>query len=179
MRQIRYREHLSSRLEWLPATHKSTAVAVYIFSGHSAQVAAEYCRQKKGSAAAEGDWVAIVEKWYLACSIDQIVALQHPEKKCDVRSATAARRWLAERHTAQWVRDQNFSLGVAPWSAAMADRFAEAAGDIVAGTVAKVGRTGRRFCQNLRKKWGIRLGVLKVRDEIPEDKIRGKARSGL
>jgi hypothetical protein len=36
MRQRRYRERLASQPDWLSPRHKSIAVAVYIFSNHSA-----------------------------------------------------------------------------------------------------------------------------------------------
>jgi hypothetical protein len=179
LRQTRYRDQLAAQPDWLPTAQKSVAIAVYILSGHSPQVAAEFCAQKKGRAAAESDWSTTVETWYLACSIDQIVAYHHPEKPCDVRAVTIARKWLAERHTAHWVRDQNFSFGVAPSSVAMADKFVQLSGGAVAGTVARAGRTGRRFCQTMRKRWGIRLGVLKVRDDMPAQRIREKASRAL
>jgi hypothetical protein len=179
MRQKLYREHLAAKPDWLPAHHKSVAVAIYIFSGHVAQVAAEYCAQQKNSTAAKTDWAVTVEGWYLAKSIEDIVALQHPEKLQDIRSARAARRWLAGRHAAHWVRDQNFGFGVAPSSADMVEKIRQLSGETTGDTTGKSTRSGRRMCQNLRKKWGIRLGTLQVRDEMADHTIRNKVRWGM
>jgi hypothetical protein len=179
MRQKLYREHLAAKPDWLPAHHKSVAVAIYILSGHAAQVAAECCAQQNNNTAAKTHWAVTVVGWYLAKSIDDIVALQHPEKLQGIRSARAACRWLAERHTAHWVRDQSFSFGVAPSSADMVEKIRQLSGETKGDTTGKSTRSGRRTCQSLCKKWGVRLGTLQVRDEMADHTIRNNVRWGM
>jgi hypothetical protein len=159
----------------LSAHHKSVAIAVYVLSGHCSQSAAEYCCMQKAAMPDVEQWRELVEGWYLSCSIDRLVAIQSPDNPGDVRISRLARKWLSERGTAHWVRDQNFGPGVAPSSSAIIDKFSELAGPDAAGTLPSVARTGRRFCQNLRKAWHIRLGTLRVRDDMPEHVIRNKA----
>ena len=151
------------------------ALAVYVLSGHSSQAAAEYCILHKGINGNEHNWHTSVEEWYLQCSLDKLVAIECPEKSSDLRTAQIAQKWLAERKTAHWVRDESFGPGVAPSSDAMIEKFVELAGLQVAKTVPLVARTGRRFCQQLRRKWGIRNGVLKIRDDMPVSTIKAKA----
>jgi hypothetical protein len=177
LRQQLYRQRRSSRPDSISAYQKSIAVAVYIFSGHSAPVAAEYREQQTGRTTSRSDWAIAVQNWYLAYNIEQLVEFHQSDKPSIVRAAGAARKWLARRGTALGVRNQNYQFGVAPSSVAMVQKYAELTQDVrIAGTVATVGRTGRRFCQALRKQWGIRLGVLKLRDEMPDHTIREKAR---
>ena len=151
------------------------ALAVYVLSGHSSQVAAEYCSFHRGVNGNEHNWHTTVEEWYLQRSMDKLIGITCPEKPSDLRIAQIAKKRLAERKTAHWVRDENFGPGVAPSSDAMIEKFVELAGPQVAKTVPLVSRTGRRFCQQLRQTWGIRFGVLKIRDDMPVSTIKAKA----
>ena len=158
---------------FLTQRHRAIAVAIFVLDGNGADAAAEYCSQIKPGP--PQDWKGVVEDWYLQCSIDQLLAYQTPELHRDVQIHTAASRWLAERTTARWVQDQNYHQGVAPASSAMATQYVTLLGSHLAGAVATNERAARRFCQNLRSRWPIRVGVLKVREAMPEDVIRQKA----
>jgi hypothetical protein len=179
LRQQLYRQRRSSRPDSISAYQISVAVAVYIFSGHSAPVAAEYCEQQTSRTTSLSDWANAVQNWYLSYSIEQLVDFHQADKPSIVRVAGVARKWLARRGIAFWVRIQNYQFGVAPSSGAMVQKFAELTQDVrIAGTVAIIGRAGRRFRPALRKRWGIRLGALKLRDEMPDHTIREKAQHG-
>jgi hypothetical protein len=148
------------------------ALAVYILSQHRSDVAAEYCNKFTGNTSY--DWKPVIEELYLKCSIDQLVAYQLPEKTADKRVHHLARNWLAERSTALWVQEQNYSLGVAPSSSSMLDHYSSLCGVQEDASISIASRKGRRFCQRFRRAWGIRIGTLKVREAIPDTVIKEK-----
>jgi hypothetical protein len=125
------------------------------------------------------DWKPLVETWYLGCSIEQLVAHELPETPRDKRIHFLASNWLAERNTAKWVQNQNYSLGVAPASSAMLEQYSIYRGIEEAGSITTATRTGRRFCQRFRRAWRIRIGTLKVQETMPDIVVKQKVHLGL
>jgi hypothetical protein len=173
LRQQLHRQKQREGADKLPPHQKHVALAIYILGGHSAGLAAEYCVQQHPRLG--HDWVPTIEEWYLQSSEEQLVAYEMPERKRDVRAHNVAKKWLAEQATAVWVQNQNYSKGVAPASSDLADRYVATLGAGKAGAVAIGERATRRFCQRFRARWHIRLGVLKVREAMPEAILRQKA----
>jgi hypothetical protein len=172
LRQQIQRQKQHQRADWLPPHQKAVALAIYILGGHSAAVAAAYCAQHKRQ---QGhNWAQTVEDWYLSCSVEQLLAYEQPEKARDVRAKNAAQQWLAERTIAMWVQEQNYNKGVAPASSDLVNQYVATLGEGAAGAVATDARTARRFCQRFRSRWHIRMGVLKVREDMPEHTISQK-----
>ena len=172
LRQQQHRQNQRRRDGGLRPQERAAAVAIYILAGHSAETAAEFCAQLKPEQ--DHDWKTAVEDWVLDCSVDQMVAYEMPETPADCRVHHIAEKWLAERTTALWVRDQNYAQGVAPSSSAMVDKYVALIGQERAGAVGWADRSSRRFCQHLRARWHMRLGTLKTREPMGDDVIRKK-----
>ena len=159
---------------------------VYIFSGHDLNVAAEYLAQKQlfpGSQIEER--LRAVERVYLKTPTCQIVKLMNDSCLADSRHAElkAACRFIIEHRLFQWLKRQNCEQGVAPSRLQLVRHALStlpqepplSVVDAVAKPLRGSARRQRKWLQNFRRKWGARLGKLRVATTMSQAELQEKA----
>ena len=146
---------------------------VYIFGGHDLNVAAEYFAQKQLFAGSQiEERLRAVERVYLKTPTCQIVKLMNDSCLADSRHAElkAACRFIIEHRLFQWLKRQNCEQGVAPSRLQLVRHALStlpqepplSVVDAVAKPLRGSARRQRKWLQNFRRKWGARLGKLRV-----------------
>ena len=95
------------------------ALTVYLLADGSLEAAVAFlvhvsAGKKAFDGAATESVRAQVQAWLLARPWADLSRLLQPDTMAGRARAQAARKFVAERHLAEWVRDQNLSKGLAP-----------------------------------------------------------------
>ena len=168
------------------------ALTMYILSQHRVGAPAAFLaglraqRSHARRAAAEEFWREIIEGWFLAASIDDIVALGAPEDASQCRVLRRARVFRAEHAVAQFVVQTNESSGVAPSTQALRREFLAAWRQqeecvVTSDTMPRAWEHSQTFAvwaSRWRRRWGGRVGVLRPREHVPVEVRRQKALGG-
>jgi hypothetical protein len=178
--QQQRRRQEASQQQVLSPQKKRVALAVYVLSGHSRQVAAEFVLQSssKKVKCSHVDPATLVEQYFLGASIAEIVAADLPETCAENKVVTEAKKWLARHKTAAWVCNMNYE-GVAPGREQLIAQCSQHVPAECAAALSSSSRTERRFCTKLRRDFHLRLGALKVQDPISDADIANKAAAKL
>lgn len=148
-------------------------VYVYVNAKFNASVAAEYmnsCRARIGQrqfpvTQLEG----VIEQWFLESHTVSPAALVDPLTPEDKRACYAAQRYCDDRELYDWVAAQNATLGLAPRTSALGDKYDEIALLRVAeGGAEAISRANMASVKNrgFFCRWRRRMGV-KIRSLPP------------
>ena len=187
-RRLRRRECSEDDIKNGNLAAKTVAVllAVYVFSGHNLDVAAEFLAFK--ARPQECCWDALqttVERTFIRESTGRIVELMN--ETClltwKIRTLSAACLFILQYRLFMWVGLQNSVHGVAPSRAQMI-RYALSAIPtdcplhvqmLVQKPLRGSARRQRKWLQNFRRLWGARLGVLGSLPTMPVMTMQEKA----
>lgn len=155
-------------------------LAAYVLSGHNADLAGKLIKTSASlsarSVAGRGDFAQAVEDMYGAASQRTLDCIRAPKTDFDRKALDLAHKFLAEAAVFEWVKEQNFTKGVAPSTS-------DAAAQLRRQQPCPVGRTlllsnprkVRKWARGLGKRWGIRRGTLQRKEILPRDVIVQKA----
>jgi hypothetical protein len=170
------------------ARRQDEALVVYLLADGSLEAAVEYLEQVSSPHKAfdEHSRRALseqVQSWFLARPMPELKALLEPATPSGRARAAAARRFVAERGVAQWVRTANVDKGLAPPSRhlhAVLDacfRDHETVLGLAAPPLA-AGRSlhaQRKWAFRWRKRWGAKFGKVRPRDDMTREQMVDKA----
>ena len=162
---------------------------VFIFSGHDAQVAADFAqgwgRRGCGAAAhaqqAREHLVAEVEWAYIRAPLAFIVQLEtNPLEACPMNDVLCASRYVVQHELFQWVERQNVEQGVAPSRRQLVEHalssvphtVPEEVRRLVSAVLTGSPRSQRRWLAKFRQRWGARLGKLKLQPCVSIDAMQ-------
>ena len=183
------RQRLDAQRWGLTKRMVRVAVAVYCLSQYSQDCVVEFAlqaRKRRKTRLPELDDDCPVQAWFLAACLEDIVGILVPETPDHQSIRNEAVMFLAERRTAQWVAAQNFRAGRAPTGCSLVDHYvaelrrfdveARLGVDPPCGSKgARLGRMARRWCQRMRRKWGLRRGHLQEGELLTRDEVVHKA----
>ena len=165
------------------------ALTVYVLTGGSVQAAAEYLEQRAGRGkvfddASRRTLSEQVQEWLLARPWEELTALVEPIGPAAAARATAARRFVAERGLAAWVQEANVEKGLAPPSrqlAAVLDACARELPELpglaaAPSAAARSVAAHRLWAHRWRKRWGVKYGKVRPRDDMTRQEMVAKAR---
>ena len=123
-----------------------------------------------------------VEEWFLQEPADKLLALLRPVGPAARSRLAAARRFVAERALAAWVRHQNVDKGFAPLTRQLHVAMDTAYGeqqpldDLQDPPVATARGDGaaRMWAWRWRRRWGARLGKVRPREDRAKRRWRGR-----
>ena len=107
-----------------------------------------------------------------------VVDEDHPSDRVAMR---IARRRLAEMRLFLWAQDLNLNRGAAPSTVALLRRAREE-GDTLPAAVHSMTATGRpatharKWAQQWRARWQVKIGVIRARENAPASEMRRKVR---
>ena len=165
------------------------ALTIYTFANHCTLAPAIFLagpstqRSQRKREAANALWQERIEEWYLAASVDGIVALGMPSTPWEDRVLRRARVFHAEHTLAQLAVRRNED-GSAPSTTALREHIRtiwnqqeRRVGPRRAMPLAWQNRQAfAQWASRWRKRWGGRVGALSVRGHVPVDVRRQKAR---
>ncbi|CAJ1388722.1 unnamed protein product, partial [Effrenium voratum] len=174
-------------LPWSPASVRD--LLVFIFSGHDAQVAADFAqgwgRRGCGAAAhaqqAREHLVAEVEWAYIRAPLAFIVQLEtNPLEACPMNDVLCASRYVVQHELFQWVERQNVEQGVAPSRRQLVEHalssvphtVPEEVRRLVSAVLTGSPRSQRRWLAKFRQRWGARLNKLKLQPCVSIDAMQ-------
>lgn len=166
------------------------ALAVYCLSKYSEECAAEFAmRARKRQRAEVLDEPATdcpIRQWFVDADLDEVAAVFMPESRYDHAVRTEAVKFLAEKKTVEWVASQNFRLGQAPSGLSLVSNFSANLRALGVeppfrvepsrrGRGPTLSRSGRRWCQKLRRRWGLRRRTLGEGPQMTREEVVQKA----
>ena len=177
----------------VPPFRKRVAVTLSYLSGSDAQAASWYLagprarRTEAGRQAAEDVWRGRAEEWYLEGSVDDVVALGCPGTPWQRRALRAARRFKVEHTLHMWVVSKNRDRGVAPTTSSLrTEALAEwrRHQDLVdeeepAPHAWQFAPAFAVWACRWRRRWGGRVGALRLREHVPVHLRRQKVRAAI
>lgn len=125
---------------------------------------------------------AEVEKSYTAAvttydgmPADERLDLQEPTAPGHSTTATRrATRFIKEFNLSRWIHDRNINEGIAPVSSVVAER-AVSSGCISARAESTKTNTQKQWLKRFRKRWGIVVGRIPPREQVPPEERCRKA----
>ena len=171
-RRRRQRGKLGGFSSWASAV----AIAVYVLSGHNAAAAGAYLLHKGAAQEREDDAAdddeddalskdprtrrqRLVESWFLAAPVRQLVSAHVPQTPWEVRRRSAALTFLRDFDTVAWIGEQNNRKGIPVPLSAAACRHAATGPRRQAPAPESRGtppRRSLRWLRRLRVRWGLR-----------------------
>ena len=168
------------------------AASVYYVSGYDLDLAERVGqvllkRQAKVGRRSEHTGPLPIREWFSTIPIERFDAVLSPVSAADHHLVRECQKLISEVRTMRWVRDQNFDRGVAPPSADVANRFAEAmsgfgqtqATEALQRSAASASRNGQRtlrqWAHRFRKRWGATHSHMSTQDAPPRAAQRDKA----
>ena len=180
--------------EWVfPESVVSDALGIFVLCGWARQPVRKFLRlhgsRQRWQPAADCFLDKLIDEAFLNCDLDFLV---NAEPICS-RALDIIKEW----GVAQWVLDANAKRGVAPSTAQLLDKVVEQ-GASSAVSVRMKSTTGRpsasarkwatrclsfcgaavldSICARFRKRWGGRIGTIKVKPDIKPELKRAKVR---
>ena len=180
----RHLEQKRKRDHGFTSCEKLVALFVFILSSHNARVAALFlsrrrCRRQQ-AAQDPVDFPSVVEGWYLAAPMEEIVSAHYPDTLRQRTGHKAACAFVAEQAAVDFVAGRN-EVGVAPTPAeachAFRERLAVLRGldEEARQAILQSPRSQRKFAKSLRVKWKLGFRALPLRPDLSEDAVRSKA----
>ena len=129
----------------------------------------------------EGDMRQVAQDTYLEISVEDLVSLCDADRPSDPKAMRTALRHWGEWRLALWVQDTNQVKGVAPSTQAVLDQLERRYRELPDGLrprargMANEARE-RMFALRLRRRWGMRHGSIRAREDISVEEMRAKAR---
>lgn len=166
------------------------ALAVYCLSKYSKDCAVEFAtraRKKRKAEVFHGlETDCPIQQWFVDSDLDEVVAVFMPQSRDDYAIRTEAVKFLAEKKTVEWVASQNFRLGQAPTALSLVSNFSANLRALGVeppfrlnpsrqGRGPTLSRSGRRWCQKMRKRWGLRRRTLGEGPQMTREEVVGKA----
>ena len=172
--------------QWqLPEDLKRVVVILY-HKGHpdpraAATFLASAASKRNWEERPEADVRKVVEDTYLGISVEDLVSLCDADRPSDPKAMRTALRHWEEWRLFHWVKETNERKGVAPSTQAVLDqlerRYRELPEDLrpQARGMAHEAKE-RMFALRLRRRWGMRHGSIRAREDISIEEMRAKAR---
>jgi hypothetical protein len=191
LRVIQHRQQVDDQNWGLTARVKLVCLAVYVLPAYDEGMAAEFVQQaRKRRKADSGGWRPErppVEEWFLRLPLPEVTAFDYPETEMQRKVRQDATKFLAQCQSWRLVQRQNYDRRAAPASLDVISKYSSVMGGVgletsaaalnhsAIGSNGKMGRFARRWCQQFRKRWGLSLGHVKCRDELPAPEVEQKA----
>lgn len=121
----------------------------------------------------------IAERSFLDADLEYVTALADVAHPADAKAMRVARRQLAEWKLFEWCESLNVNKGATPSTGALLRR-AQQCGDALPDAIFALSPSGsialvaRAWAQKWRRRWGARLGTLRVRETLSVDEMRSK-----
>ena len=169
----------------MPPTVRRASVAAYIAGGYAVEPAVQYLvaygRQRHWPDRCESELGELVHDFVIATSNDDIAELATLEELPEVGAFAPALSYAREWRTVAHARRLNEQSGLAPSTAQLlthAEAFGsdlpDAARPRALGSVSAA--RARAWTHRLRRRWGGRLGRPRVKEAVPLEEKRDKAR---
>ena len=167
--------------DWL----KDAVVIVYDLAGGAVAPAQRFlaraAARRRWPPRADEEMKTMVEDFYLAVDAERLAGLVDFDNPTNVQALKAAARFYEEWRLAVWARQLNDVQGVAPSTGWVLERYEESRGRLPeAVRPARVGLAAsvkaRVWALRWRRRWGARHAAVRVREDIPVDEMRSKAR---
>ena len=161
-RQCSKRRSIRRASSLTPAAER-LVMAVYVLSNYNSSIAGKlllsYGKTHLADASLQ-EAERAVENMFMSFPDDVAQTLSYPEDAAHARTATAAKRYIAEHGVASWVEKQNVQHGVAPGSLSARRQYEEQLRSSNVTSASLGARAARRWVQRWRRRWGIRRGKI-------------------
>ena len=184
--QAAKRRTAASQRQWvMPPTVRRASVAAYIAGGYAVEPAVQYLvaygRQRHWPDRCESELGELVHDFVIATSNDDIAELATLEELPEVGAFAPALSYAREWRTVVHARRLNEESGIAPSTAQLLAHTETFGSDIpdaarprALGPVSAA--RARAWTYRLRRRWGGRLGRPRVKEAVPIEEKRDKAR---
>lgn len=179
---------------WVTAFQWMIAVTIFLLSGWTDDAALVFLEHQLSNKRDLGTDTPSAEtlrerlqKLVLAADLDFLLRLQNPNSKRGKLVHAKAVRFLASREVAKWVEVQNAKHGLAPSLLQSAQRFVDAAKQVVVGFEGASrleqsiedgarshdrARAVRYWGHSFRRKWGLKYGCLRAHSVADPEQVR-------
>lgn len=166
-------------------------VLVFVLADHTVEVATAFAigkgRKRRRLLHDADDVQAQIELEYINMPTDKVVdLLSEPLTPQIQRLIIPASKHVVEHRLFQWVVDQNCEKGVAPSGRLLQEAMkfipASAPGHVrqsLMDTFGSQGRSSRKWLASFRRRWGARIGKMKIRFGMDMSEVREKARGKI
>ena len=138
-------------------------------------------RKRRWPEKPESELQEMVENVFLECDLTELANLSDKDNPTHPEAFAAAARYFEEWAMAVFVEEQNMRLGLAPSTEFLLDRwrqrrlmYPEGTRPLDPGLVSE--SKARKWARRWRIRWGARHGRIRVRDELPVEEAKAKAR---
>ena len=158
------------------------ALAIYVLSNYIPTVAIQYLAHHR-SHLEFASLQTMVEDAFLNTEDVALSKIFQPETQMEHRIKTAALKFMAKHAVTAFTENQNENHGVAPTSRMLADAYVEQCKGLgIPGASSSLehslekhrSRACYKWAARFRKRFGLRLWILKTRDTLPEADVRAR-----
>ena len=177
-------EEAADACQWAVAPSSQLVLAVFVFSGFQAGLAAKVVCERNGLLREDEERAReLVELGYIKAPLSYLVEMEEPPRsKSHFRDLLQAARIIVEAGLYEWLVKQNLK-GVCPGRSDMVDTAVKAIPSNLpqsvrahlANLLGGGARAQRHWLRRFRRKYGVRLGKLPPRDDGTPEEMQQKA----
>ena len=125
----------------------------------------------------------LIQEWFLATPVDQLLTLLHPETPADQSVHVEASKYVATRRVVAWLVDENFKRFRAPDALQLVAQYGVELRrfDLQHGfrvdrcSGAQLNSAGRHWVRTLKRRFGISRRYLPLAEPLSADHVQSKA----
>ena len=178
------RKKARTRVWALSSLLKHTVLIVFVLTGYKPEPIVNFLsnsgRRRHWPEKTEEELLTLARDLFLEFSVEELAALTDMEGPSDLAAMRSAVAFVQEWGVVVWTRQQNAQCGDAPCTEFVLQQFEEDSTHVpawvrpVAVGVASDASARMRICR-WRKRWGGRVGRVRVREDVQPAELRLKA----
>ena len=187
LEQKRRRENAIRQRQGLTQRMCRVVLAIFCLSNYCLDFALEYAksasRKRRKIWNLEEPEPCLIQEWFLATPVDQLLTLLHSETPADQSVHVEASKYVATRRVVAWLVDENFKRFRAPDALQLVAQYGVELRrfDLQHGfrvdrcSGAQLNSAGRHWVRTLKRRFGISRRYLPLAEPLSADHVQSKA----